>query len=100
MSKAGVQKEEFVNYFENLKDGIDGIPPQNILNYDERNLSDNLGTEKLIFKGGTKYLEQILYHTKGATSIMFALTAASIRCVQSNKYVEYVDQRWTTAHTI
>ena len=52
-----MQKEEFVNYFENLKDGIDGIPPQNILNYDERNLSDNLGTEKLIFKGGTKYLE-------------------------------------------
>ena len=31
---------------------------------------------------------------------MFARTAASIRCVQSNKYVEYVDQRWTTAHTI
>ena len=71
-----------------------------ILNYDERNLSYNLGTEKLIFKGGTKYLEQILNHKKGATSIMFACTAASIRSVQNNKYEEYVDQRWTTAHTI
>ena len=52
-------KEEFVKYFENLRDAIGGIPPENILNYDETNLPDDLGMVKLIFKRGTKYLERI-----------------------------------------
>ena len=49
-SRAGVQKEELVKYFENLKDDI---APENILNYNEAKLSDHPETEKLTFKRGT-----------------------------------------------
>ena len=69
-------KEDLVKYFENLKDAIDDIPPENILNYNETNISDDPGTEKMIFERGTKYPGRILNYTKGATSIMFAGTAA------------------------
>ena len=64
-------KEEFVKYFENLRDAIGGIPPENILNYDETNLPDDLGMVKLIFKRGTKYLERIWITQKEQQALFF-----------------------------
>uniref|UniRef100_A0A1Y1KZ51 DDE-1 domain-containing protein n=2 Tax=Photinus pyralis TaxID=7054 RepID=A0A1Y1KZ51_PHOPY len=58
--------------FETLQD----VPPQNILNYDETNLSDNPGTTKCIFFRGTKYPERRMNTTKSAISLMFSATAA------------------------
>ena len=47
-----MNKVDFEKYFENLKEVLLGVPPQNVLNYDETNLSDDPGQEKLIFKRG------------------------------------------------
>ena len=55
---------------------LGGFPANNILNYDETNLSDDPGAEKLIFKCGKKYPEHIMNYSKGNTSIMFSGTAA------------------------
>ncbi|CAG4952260.1 unnamed protein product [Parnassius apollo] len=33
-------------YFDNLKETLNGVPPSNILNYDETNLADNPGTAR------------------------------------------------------
>ena len=75
-TRAEISREEFVKYFDNLKDVLDDVPCENILNYDETNLSDNPGQEKLIFKRGKKYPERIMNYTKGSTSIMFSGTAS------------------------
>ncbi len=74
-SRAEMKKEDFENYFENLSQVITNVPPENILNYDETNLSDDPGQEKLIFKRGKKYPERIQNYSKGSISIMFAGTA-------------------------
>jgi hypothetical protein len=74
-SCAEMKKEDFENYFENLSLVITNVPPENILNYDETNLSDDPGQEKLIFKREKKYPERIQNYSKGSISIMFAGTA-------------------------
>ena len=70
-----MRKDDFIKYFDNLKEVLEDVPPTNILNYDETNLSDDPGNEKLIFKRGVKYPERIQNYTKGSTSVMFCGTA-------------------------
>ena len=74
-ARAQMTKDDFVQYFDNLKEVLEDVPPTNILNYDETNLSDDPGNEKLIFKRGVKYPERIQNYTKGSTSVMFCGTA-------------------------
>ena len=75
-SRAELKQEDFEKYFDNLKHVVQDVPAENILNYDETNLSDDPGQEKLIFKRGKKYPERIQNYSKGSISIMFAGTAA------------------------
>ena len=75
-SRAEMKRDDFIKYFENSKDVLENVPPENILNYDETNLSDDAGNEKLIFKRGVKYPERIQNYTKGNISLMFCGTAA------------------------
>ncbi len=56
--------------------GGGGVPPENIWNYDETNLTDDPGAKKAIFKRGVKYAEQIRNHSKSAISMMFCENAA------------------------
>ena len=37
-------------YFDELENKLKGVPPQNIINYDETNLTDDPGRRKMIFK--------------------------------------------------
>ena len=69
MSQA--DEEYFSNI--NLEKTLAIIPPSNIMNYDETNLTDNLGKSKVVMKRGTKYPERILDHSKSAISIMYQL---------------------------
>lgn len=74
-SRAQKGEEEILNYFENLRNTLSGIPASNIINYDETNCSDDPGAIKAIFRRGVKYPERILNSTKGCVSIMFSGTA-------------------------
>ena len=71
-----MSKTAIISYFNNLQETLEDIPPQNIINYDETNLSDDPGRKKVAIKRGTKYPERIMNSSKSSRSIMFAGTAA------------------------
>ena len=73
--RSQVSPEIFETYFNNLAQTIDGVAPQNIMNYDETNLSDDPGEKKCLFRRGVKYPERIMNSTKASTSVMFSATA-------------------------
>lgn len=75
-ARAEVSEETISNYMQNLKLVIEGVPPENIWNYDETNLSDNPGNKKVLCKRGCKYPENIVNSSKTSFSIMFCGNAA------------------------
>lgn len=59
-ARASVNASDVKGYFTNLQKTIqdaDNPPPTHIFNYDETNLSDDLGVKKCVFKRGVKYPE-------------------------------------------
>lgn len=92
--RAATTSANFEFYFENLKMSLKDIPPKNILNYDETNLSDNPGSTKCIFKRKVKYPERVMNSTKGNISIMFA--AAADGTVLPTYTVYKADHLWTS----
>ena len=73
-ARAEKTADEISIFFDNLTQSLSNVPPSNIINYDETNLSDDPGRVKVVFKRGVKYPERIINHTKSCTSIMFAGT--------------------------
>ncbi|XP_063221130.1 uncharacterized protein LOC134530328 [Bacillus rossius redtenbacheri] len=74
-SRAGVTPETINSYFDELSNEIENVPPSNIINYDETNLTDDPGKRKIITRRGTKYPERIMNSSKASTSVMFAAAA-------------------------
>lgn len=95
-SRAEKNPDEMTEYFQNLEKSLKDIPKENIVNYDETNLSDDPGSTKCIFRRGVKYPERVMNFSKGAISIMFAISAGG-ECLQP--YVvykaEHLYQQWT-----
>ncbi|CAI6355667.1 unnamed protein product [Macrosiphum euphorbiae] len=73
-ARAAVLPEQINNYFDHLEKSIERVPPSNIINYDETNLSDDPGRSKVIAKNCMKYPERIMNSTKSSTSIMFTVS--------------------------
>lgn len=69
-TRAAVNKDIIQDYINNLKNIISDVPPQNIYNYDETNLTDNPGQKKVLTKRGSKYPERICNSSKVSVSIM------------------------------
>lgn len=88
--RAAVTEQEVVAYFERLENSLRGVPPQNIINYDETNITDDPKGKLQIFRRGTKHAERIMNTTKSSTSIMFAITAAGDNL---SPYVVYKAER-------
>ena len=64
-------------FFLNYSAVADGIPPTNVFNYDETNLTDDPGAQKkFLFRKGVKYTEKVMDTTKTSISIMFCGSAA------------------------
>lgn len=53
---------------------LDGVALENIINYDETNLSDDPGKQKVYAKRGDKYDRRTMDSSKKSTSVMFAVT--------------------------
>lgn len=51
-SRAEVSAEAINSYFDELKQSLKDVPPENIFNYDESAMTDNPGSKKMIFKRG------------------------------------------------
>lgn len=75
-SRASVDKKALEEYIANLTPVIDGIPAQNMFNYDESNLNDDPGRKKVLAKRGCKYPERIFNSSKTSISIMMCGSAA------------------------
>ena len=88
--RAALSEEVVSTFFENLKTTLEGVPPANIVNYDETNLVDDPKGQLQIFQRGTKHAERIMNSSKSATSIMFAVTASGVNL---NPYVVYKAKR-------
>ncbi|PZC76450.1 hypothetical protein B5X24_HaOG204541 [Helicoverpa armigera] len=92
-SRAAKTVEEMNEFYTNLETSLKDVPPSNILNFDETNLSDDPGSKKCIFKRGTKHPERVINASKSAVSIMFSGTADG-HCLPP--YVVYkADHLWT-----
>jgi hypothetical protein len=74
-ARAAVSPIVINSYFDNLEKTLTGVPPENIVNYDETNFSDEPGRSKCLVKRGVKYCERNINHSKSATSVMFAAAA-------------------------
>ena len=74
--RAEISKDALKRYFTNLEEELKDVPPINIWNYDETNLTDDPGKKKAIMRRGTKYPERVINHSKVGFSIMFCGNAA------------------------
>jgi len=74
--RAGVGDKTINEYFDHLSSELEGVPPGNIWNYDETNLTDDPGKKRVITKRGIKYPERVINSTKTATSLMFCGSAS------------------------
>lgn len=74
--RAEVSAQTIAEYFEELSKSIEGIPPSNILNYDETNFVDDPGAEKAVVRRGSRHPHIVRDHSKSSVSVMFAGTAS------------------------
>lgn len=75
-SRAAISKETINEYFDNVQVELKDVPPCNIVNYDETNLSDDPGRKLIIARRGCKYPERIMNSTKSSISVMFAASGS------------------------
>ena len=76
LSRAKISPEIVNAYFDHLEEELRGIPPDNIFNYDETNLTDDPGAKEVIVRRGRRRVERKAEHSKQSTSIMFCGNAA------------------------
>ena len=64
--RAAISPKLIDDYFVRLEKSMGNfeIPPQNIINYDETNLTDEPGKKKAIYRRGVKYPERVINSTK------------------------------------
>ncbi|XP_062542157.1 uncharacterized protein LOC134210149 [Armigeres subalbatus] len=75
-SRAAITPEILTDYIDNLRKVLIDVPPENIWNFDETNVTDDPGARKCIVKRGTKYPVNIMNSSKSSISIMMAGSAA------------------------
>lgn len=69
-ARAKVSAEVMQEYFDNLEENVKDVPPSNVFNYDETNVTDDPGKKQSIYRRGVKYPEKVCNHSKSAISIM------------------------------
>lgn len=75
-SRAEVTEATINEYFSELKQSIEGIPGENIVNYDETNFSDDPGKPKVVCKRGSKHCDRVIDSSKTSISVMMAASAS------------------------
>lgn len=78
-NRAAVTKEVVDKYFDNLQATLKDIPETHILNYDETNMSDDPGQEKVLVRRGSKHADRVLDSSKSSVSVMFTVSASGTR---------------------
>lgn len=93
-ARANVSPTIINEFFDNLEQSVEGVPAENIVNYDETNVKDDPGLKKVIVRRGCKYPERVMNNTKTSFSVMFAGSASGALLPI---YVVYkADHLWNT----
>lgn len=74
--RSDVAAEDLHEYFDNLQQSLDGIEPENLLNYDETNLTDDPGQTEVVVRRNKKRAYKIMDSSKSSTSVMFCVSAS------------------------
>ena len=74
-SRAKIDRAIMTDFFANLAGSLEGVPAGNILNYDETNLTDDPGRQKVITRRGSRYPERVINNSKSGISLMFGCFA-------------------------
>ncbi|CAG5002324.1 unnamed protein product [Parnassius apollo] len=96
--RAQVSEDVISNFIENIDKELESVPPENIFNYDESNLCDDLGKKIILRRRGTKYPETIVNATKVNFTIMLCVNAAGetvppfIVCLIGNSFMHKLVQ--------
>lgn len=75
-SRASVTPEVIENYFSELEISLKDVIPEVILNYDETNITDDPGRNKIIARRGSRHPEKIIDHSRASISVMFTGSAS------------------------
>lgn len=75
-SRAAVSKTIINEFFENLEISLTGVPPQNIINYDETNFVEDPDLIKVLVRKNSKHADKIMDSSRSATSVMIVVDAA------------------------
>lgn len=75
-NRAEVGPEVINDYFRELQASLEDVVPENLINYDETNFSDDPGRPKVISKRGAKHCDRVMDHSKTSISVMMAASAA------------------------
>ncbi|XP_047138172.1 uncharacterized protein LOC124814460 [Hydra vulgaris] len=98
---AAVSCDSVNRFFSNLEETIKNILSQNIINYDETNLSDDPKLKQMIFRKGTKHAERVMNTSKSSVSIMFACSADGVFLPPYTVYkVERLMDTWILGGTM
>jgi len=74
-ARAGVTRHTIKEYIE-LEKTLEGVPPENIINYDKTNLCDDPGVQKVVVNRGAKHARRVLDSSKSSTSVLMSVTAS------------------------
>jgi hypothetical protein len=95
-SRAAVSSETIKEYFENLEITMEGVPPKNVVNYDETNVTDDPGRVKVLVKHGCKHPERLIDSSKASVSVMMAASGAGDVLPPYVVYkAEHLYENWT-----
>lgn len=95
-ARSELSREQLTEYFVNLEESLIGVTPDNIINFDETNMSDDPGRKKVLIKRGSKRADRIIDFSKSSTSVMFAGTATGVLLPLYVVYkAEHMHSTWT-----
>ncbi|XP_066930866.1 uncharacterized protein [Clytia hemisphaerica] len=69
-NRSGLSLEDVNKFFINLEKELDGVPPENIWNFDETNFTDDPGKKKVIVSKRRRRVERCMPHSKTSFSVM------------------------------
>lgn len=75
-ARAQLDHTTISNYFTELNNSLQDVPPEAIINFDETNITDDPGKPKVIVRRGIKYPERIMDSSKSSVSVMFTGSAS------------------------
>lgn len=76
--RAELGPEVICSYFDHLETTLENVEADNIINYDETNLTDDPGKIRVIVRRGVKHAHRTIDFSKSSTSVMFAATGSGL----------------------